>query len=63
MGSDKADEILKNQDVLQMFSEEYEQIVEDRRCIRFDIMRSKIENVMPMPVNLPRVITNILSEN
>jgi len=26
-------------------------------------MRTKIENDAPMPVNLPRVITNILSEN
>jgi len=46
-----------------LFSDEYEQIVEDRRVVRFDIMRSKIENDLPMPVNLPRVITNILSEN
>ena len=46
-----------------MFREEYDQLKSDRNLLRNDIMKSKPLTDVAMPVNLPRVITNILSEN
>ena len=63
MGKDRAEEIMRNVEVQQLFSEEFEQIKEDRELLRNEIMKTKVEDQVPMPVNLPRVITNILSEN
>lgn len=46
-----------------MFRDEFEQLKEDRRALRYEILKKNVEDSIPMPVNLPRVITNILSEN
>ena len=63
MGKDRAEEIMKNIDVQQMFRDEFEQIKHDRKVLREEIMKVDPETMVPMPVNLPRVITNILAEN
>ena len=46
-----------------MLREEFEQLKEDRHLLRHDIMKARLESEVIMPVNLPRVIQNILSEN
>ena len=63
MGHERACEIMKNVEVQKLFREEFEQLKSDRTALRDDIMRRGIEKNVPMPVNLPRVITNILAEN
>jgi len=63
MGREKANEVMKNVELQQMFRQEFEAIKSDRDLLRFDIMRRGIEGAVPMPVNLKRVITNILAEN
>ena len=62
VGKERASEIMRDIDVQQLFRDEFDQLRDDRRMLREHIMKSKIETTIPMPVNLPRVITNILSE-
>lgn len=63
VGREQAEEIVNNPEIQQLFRDEFDQIKADRTLLREDIMKKKIEAVIPMPVNLPRVIDNILSEN
>ena len=63
LGRDRASEIMRNVEVQQMFRDEFDQLKADRNLLRYEIMRRGIEGSVPMPVNLPRVITNILAEN
>ena len=63
IGKDRAEEIMRNVDIQQLFQDEFQQLKEDRSLLREEIMKVKVEDQVPMPVNLPRVITNILSEN
>jgi len=63
MGRDRAQEIMRNVEVQKMFQDEFEQLKSDRSSLRHEIMRRGIEGAVPMPVNLPRVITNIKAEN
>lgn len=63
IGEERAEEILQNSEVQQMFREEVDQIKADRDTLRYDIMRTKVQSSLPMPVNLPRIVTNVLSEH
>ena len=57
---------MNDEEVQQMFRNEYEQLKEDRRVLREDIFKyaeQEMKEAVPMPVNLPRIITNIKALN
>ena len=46
-----------------MFRREYEQLKADRDNLRYNILTIENESSIPMPVNLPRLITNVKAVN
>jgi hypothetical protein len=56
---DCVDQIIKDDNLQDLFNQEYEQLKEDRDMLRFDILRTHTEKDLPMPVNLPRLIESI----
>ena len=66
MGEDRAREIVEDEDRQQMFRDEFEKLKADRTMLREDILKTADEALRkgaPMPVNLPRIITNIKALN
>ena len=59
LNRDCVDQILKDENLQDLFTKEYEQLKEDRDMLRFDILKTHTEKDLPMPVNLPRLIESI----
>ena len=68
-GEERAREIIDDDELQKMFKDEYNQLWEDRRTLREDVFRVRnghnedLKKNAPMPVNLPRIITNIQALN
>lgn len=56
-------EIVEDRNLQALFRKEYDQIKADRDNLRYNIMTIENESNIPMPVNLPRLITNVKATN
>lgn len=60
---DYVNEIVEDRNLQAMFRREFEQLKADRENLRYSIMAIENESSIPMPVNLPRLITNVKATN
>lgn len=59
VGKDTARRICADENLQQLFTNEFEQMKADRDLLRTYIMGEKVQSKVIMPVNLPRLITNV----
>lgn len=60
---DYVNEIVEDRNLQALFRKEFEQLKADRDVLRYSIMAIENESSIPMPVNLPRLLTNVKATN
>ena len=63
VGSQRATDITTSTTTRELFENEYKQILDDRETLRKEIMVNGVGDRIYMPINVPRLITNVKALN